>query len=140
MDLKKAIQDQLDIVEQVAHLRDAMAHSELSRMRAARTQMMFSLRQATAQDYLDWLKNRYQKFGDRGFMVTSVLPGFFVVASEIIDVFPLFGSLSINIIVPDSVTLMAKEGLGYNQLYLADGTVTPYSASVYISKSLLELL
>lgn len=115
--MKKARNDlQSDKIAREKRLEEINA--EISRQDAAKNTMMSHLRAATITDYLDWL-SAYSIVNSSVFTHRydySFYRADFYVALNDFTITPLYGASSINIIVPEHVTVHGD--VGHNQLYL----------------------
>jgi hypothetical protein len=98
-------------------IEDQKQDTLISAMVKADEVMFPHLRQASVDDYKKWLA---------GFLKTDGLPSHYYdypfnktdwyVATSDLEIFPLYGSASVNIIVPAGITV-SDTGLGHNNLY-----------------------
>jgi hypothetical protein len=74
------------------------------------------LRKATPEDYRAWLEGWVEKEGQITHHYNYNMPGDFYVARSNFVLPPLYGSRSVDIIVPDGIEVTYEE-LGHNSLY-----------------------
>ncbi len=139
MNLKSIVRDHLGRINEEQTKASALLDKAYKDMLKVQVEMKKSLRRATVEEYAKWLEERYSVYKDRNISSFNGLPEFWI-AIRNMDIYPLRGALALNIIVPENIRIMIREGLGHNVLYLHDGSTNPVDSYVYISDDLLKHL
>jgi len=83
--------------------------------------MLPFLRSAKVDDYAAWLKGFMEGGGVPTHVYDYNMPNRFYVATRGFEMQPLYGALSVNVIVPAQIRVGVEKGLGHNGLFLMDG-------------------
>jgi hypothetical protein len=139
MNLKDFATKQLADSKAASDKRDEEFHRQYRKMLANQVKMKKHLRAATEQEYVEWLQVRYEKFKDANISAINGFDDIWIATSNL-TVYPLLGALSMNIIVPEGVTVWYSDEIGHNKLYFHDGSTIPSDCVVYVSDNLLKYL
>lgn len=102
--------------------RQSRTHEEISRSMAIQEEMQRSLRAATPTDYGRWLAGYFAKGRQPTHFYDYMMPSRWFVATRDVDIKPLYGQFSINIIVPAGISLTGVTG--HSAVYYMDGFVS----------------
>lgn len=85
------------------------------------TDLLPKLRNAVPPDYKAWLVGHLKKGGEITHSNDYKMPDNWYVAKTNIDLRPLYGTQSVNIIIPEGLSVKFLQGLGHCSLYFMEG-------------------
>ena|SRR3989344_345505 len=107
--------------------RELAEQERMSRLAVLRTQEALEgrVRQATREDYQEWLRGFLQKGGEithvYEYPMSEVLNSWLVAVQDF-TLFPLHGARSLQIIVPEGIKFLGDESeLGHSAIYFMEG-------------------
>jgi hypothetical protein len=96
-----------------------------------RSELAPKLRKAFPSDYIAWLKGYIKKGGMPQHYYDRPLDRDFYVATKDFKTLPLYGALSINIIIPSEINVNTSDGFGHCGLFFMNGFKNFGSVPIY---------
>lgn len=82
-----------------------------------------SLNPATYREYMAWIEGYIERGGKLTHYYDYSMPSDFYIAISNFTIIPLYGAMSVNIIIPRGITVNNKTDIGHSNLYFMDGYI-----------------
>jgi hypothetical protein len=89
----------------------------IEKRRKERAELLSQCMRADKIDYIKWLTKYIEYGGKPTHFYDYAFNDFYVLTQEHVEIPPLYGGLSLNIIVPEFVELIKAKNIGHNNLY-----------------------